>query len=191
MAGDNSVCPTTRRFDFLFVLDFASRYVVDRCGAPEGVDTGIMALFAIAPLWIWVIAWVTRVLVGTSEAKIFQRGFTLITILQMGMLFYFQRAPPMPSCGPRSAFPCPQATLATYVLFADMWRPPTGGGAIPSWLAHCNTAASMSVLVSVVALGLADGPAILAGCILGVAVGATLMWPPCSTWQWVGGPHCP
>ena len=190
MVGDDAVCPTTRRFDFLFVLDFASRYVVDRCGAPEGVDTGLMALCAIAPLWVWVIAWVARVLVGTNEAKVFARGFTLITILQMGMLFYFQRAPPVSSCGPRSAFPCPQATLATYVLFANMWRPPRGEVSLPSWVSHFTTTASMSVLVSVVTLGLADAAAILAGCIVGVAVGATLMWPPCTTWSWVCGPQC-
>ena len=89
-------CPLTRKHDSLFMLDFASKYVVQNCDAPVGVGTGLMAVGVLAPLWLWALASAVHVAQGTKHTRVFSLGLSGATLLCWASLAWFGRAPPRP-----------------------------------------------------------------------------------------------
>lgn len=177
------LCPLTKLHDWLFILDFASRYLVIRCGAPEGIDTGLMGVAIIAPLWGWVIAFFVAWGKQNHGATSFSRGFTLVTVVQLGLLFWFDRGPPTHGCGPTRAFPCPQTSIGAYVLYTEIWKDTTDQERdSPFWMPYFTTGILATSIVSVGTVGMADVPSMLAGIVTGISVGLFAIWPLSTDW---------
>lgn len=180
---DMTLCPLTKLHDWLFILDYASRYLVTRCDAPEGLDTGLMGVALIAPLWGWVIAFFVAWVKRTHNTTSFSRGFTIVTVLQIGLLFAFDRGPPTAGCGPTRAFPCPQSSIGAYVMYTEVWQSMVDPDrSTPFWLPYLTTGVLVTSIISVSTVGMSDLPAILAGVVTGVAVGMVAIWPPGTRW---------
>ena len=174
-------CPLTRKHDSLFMLDYASRYVVQNCHAPEGVGTGLMSVAVLAPLWLWAIASAVHFAHGSTTTKLFSYGFTGTTLACWALIWFCARAPPVAGCGPSSAFPCPQAAIVGYTMFAHVWYDTRLGGETPiTWrwaaCAFLHVAVCQFAIASVLSLGFADGASVLAGAGVGAFMGASLLW---------------
>jgi hypothetical protein len=176
-------CPITKLHDWLFILDFASRYLVKRCGAPEGVDTGLMGVAIIAPLWGWLIAFFVAWGKPDHATRSFSNGFTILTVLQLFLLFWFDRGSPTAGCGPTRAFPCPQTSIAAYVLYTEVWKDINDSKReTPFWMPYLTTGVIATSVVAVSTTGMADFPSIFAGLLTGVTVGLVAIWPPNTRW---------
>ena len=180
---------TARRRSFtigcltMFVLDFASRYLVTRCGLPEGVDTGLMGIATIAPLWGWVIAFFVAWVKQSCGATSFSHGFTLVTAIQIVLLFWFDRGPPTAGCGPTRAFPCPQSSIGSFIMYTEVWNGVSDPKRdSPFWMPYLTAGVLIGSIVSVGATGMSDAPAILAGVVTGVTVGLVAIWPSNTPW---------
>jgi len=173
-------CPLTRKHDSLFMLDFASRYVVQNCHAPEGVDTGLMAVGVLAPLWLWALASAAHAAHGSKSTKLFSLGFTGATLVCWALLWFFSRAPPVAGCGPSAAFPCPQAAIIGYTSFAHIWYDSRDKGATPTVQWTMGTLLHMLLsqfsIVALLTLGFADSTSVFAGAGIGAFVGVCLLW---------------
>ena len=154
-----------------------------RCSAPEGIDTGIMGIAIIAPLWGWVITFFVAWGKQNYGATSFSRGFTLVTVIQLVLLFLFNRGPPTPGCGPTRAFPCPQTSIGAYVLYTEIWKDMTDPERdSPFWMPYFTTCIVATSIVSVGTMGMADVPSILAGIATGISVGLIVIWPMSTKW---------
>ena len=173
-------CPLTRKHDSLFMLDFASKYVVQSCGAPEGVATGLMAVGVLAPLWLWALASAAHFAQDSQRTRMFSIGLSLATLSCWALLPVFNRAPPIAGCGPSVSFPCSQAAIVGYTMFADVWNHSNTEDATPTrsekFSALLHVAFAQFAIVAVLSLGFAGGASVVAGVAIGVFVGLCLLW---------------
>ena len=118
-----------------------------------------------------------------SRDTSFSHGFTLVTVVQIGLLFWFNRGPPTPGCGLTRAFPCPQTSIGAYVLYTEIWKDTTDPERdTPFWMPYFTTGILATSIVSVAAMGMADVPSILAGILTGISVGLVAIWPMSTEW---------
>ena len=165
--------PVTQRYSALFLLDFSSRYAVERCGSNETIVTALMSIACVLPVWIWVSSIAlafTRLEFYICMAKY---TLSLMTILQVGLLFIFEIEPPVLGCGPESSFPCPQVALSTYGLTTficydrDIHQQSV-------YMRFMMVFQCQIVCLSILWIGFGSPSAVLAGSMLGSAVGCVL-----------------
>lgn len=166
--------PTVQKYSAFFLLDFISRYAVDRCGADDTVFTAFMSFVCVLPFWVWlcsVIMMLTRVELYWAMAKYTITLLTLVTVL---FLFLFETTPPVLGCGPDQSFPSPQSALSayalcTYIYYAQMV--PNGYSKVVHGLLVATQAV---VAVGLLYIGMASPSSVLAGTLVGAVVACLL-----------------
>ena len=110
----------------------------------------------------------------------FSLGLSGATSLCWASLACFDRVPLVPGCGPIVSFPCSQAAIVAYTMFAHVWYDsnnerlaPTGAGVSGALL---HVAFSQFAIVAVLSLGFAGGASVFAGVAIGAFVGLCLLW---------------
>jgi hypothetical protein len=163
----------THDYDALFLLDFAGRYAVDRCGSDDTIDVAIMSVFCVVPVYIWISMQVLTFI--RPDVYLLANGFTitLLTITQTAMLFLFSKTPPVAGCGPSRSYPSAQAALCGYVMvsfvcYSRDFRKQT------LFTMSALTVFVWMVFFSVLTIGFGSAPSVLSGTILGCTTACTL-----------------
>lgn len=166
--------PVVQRYSALFLLDFISRYAVDRCGAKDTVFNAFLSFVCVLPFWIWLclhILMFTRVELYWAMAKY---TILLLTLTTVGLLFLFDTPPPVLGCGPDQCFPSPQAALSaygacTYFYYTQM------APDLYSEKVHVLMVLNLGIVsLALLHLGMASPPAVLAGTLLGAVIACLL-----------------
>jgi hypothetical protein len=153
----------------IFLFDFMERYAIDRCGASEGLVTSIASIICVLPTWIWM----SSILLALAKVEIYwtlaRYSVTLVTIVQIVMLFVFHMGPPVIGCGPSRSFPNAQVTISSFALSVFLCYGSMQQGAnrygrfVPAFMA----VQLACVVQSVAWIGLASPSSIVAGCVTG------------------------
>lgn len=157
----------------LFLLDFVSRYAVDRCGAEDTFLVSILSVGAVLPCWVWVSS-VTLMLVKVELYWAVARyTITLLTLMQMLLLLLYNEPAPVLACGSSQSYPCIQTALSSYGLSTFMCY---DGLVHPKsqWLAVFMVGQLLFVAQAVLWLGFASATSALAGAMLGAIVACVL-----------------
>ena len=162
----NSETSVLRDSDFLFILDFLSRYAVENCGAPATFSVGIWSLFCITPLLIWVGTLSLSFFKPEIYATLASYTLTVLTIVQLLPVFTFDEPPPVLNCGPTNSFPCGQVTLSAYGLTMFMLFD-SGLHKQSGWWRIFVQLQYLLVCQSVLCIGMASPAAISAATIIG------------------------
>lgn len=166
--------PVVQRYSALFLLDFISRYAVDRCGAEDTVFNAFLSFVCVLPFWIWLclhILMFTRVELYWAMAKY---TILLLTLTTVGLLFLFDTPAPVLGCGPDQCFPSPQAALSAYGACTYFYYTEMAPGTY-SEKVHFVMVWNLAVVsLALLHLGMASPPAILAGVMLGSVIACLL-----------------
>ena len=163
--------PTTARYAAFFLLDFVSRYPVERCGAAEGIDTGLMSGLLLLPVFVWVGMLAATMVRSEVYFLLNQSVMGLMTLLQIGLIYMFNTPPPVIGCGFES-YPCPQTTLCSYLTVSflcysrDFERQ-------SDWYRALIFIVFITSTHSTLRLGFASPTSCIAGTLLGSAAGAS------------------
>jgi hypothetical protein len=159
--------------DTLLVFDFLDRWAVDRCGAAEAVSTAVLSLVVIASLLVWVVLFVLVWFRPELYVRLVGTGLTLLTVIVVGLVFAFDRPPPVPGCGMEHSWPSPYTALAGYlsVLF---FRYSVDIAPQPFRMRMAAVLVLVLANHSVMYIGTADGPGALAGACVGMGMGFML-----------------
>lgn len=159
--------------DWFFLLDFSSRYVVSQCGGRHNVQTGLMSMMIILPVWIWFGTLTLSLTKPEIYAMVAKYTIGIITILQFAFMLVFYQTSPIPGCGPSRSFPCIQTSLSAYgtCMFALFDSSLRRQGAFWRVIVVLQL---IAVTSSVSWLGFASPASVLAGAFLGSCVGCAL-----------------
>lgn len=160
------------QYDSLFLLDFATRYAVDRCNSPDDVDIAIMSITCVLPLFVWISCQILLLLQAEIYLMMARCTLTILTLLQVIFLYIFQRGPPVVGCGPSKSFPATQMSLCSYLMVTVMcygrdFRPHSLITQFAMLLLFAWTA------FSIMHIGFSDSVSCIAGSILGSVTAST------------------
>ena len=158
--------------DALFLLDFVSRYAIDFCGSEDRLDVAVMSLFAVLPIFVWISMAILTAVKTELYFVLSRMTITVLTIIEICLLLIFSAHPPVIGCGPNKSFPCPQVALCSY-LATSFFCFSRDFGEQSKWTHAVVITASAVVSFSVLSIGFASGPSVLAGSVVGSTVGGT------------------
>lgn len=163
-------------YDSLFLLDFVGRYAVDRCGANSGVDTAIMSVLCMLPIFGWVLLQIAIFFRNEIYFQIHKCTLTLLTLIQVLMLVVYNHCPPVIGCGPSKSFPCTQVALCAYLTVSVASYERDFGFEEIETVSCIRKVMILNAMVSysVLCIGFADFPACVAGSIVGSVVACTV-----------------
>lgn len=163
-----------QKYSAFFLLDFISRYAVDRCGAEDSLITAFLSWVCVLPFWIWMCSlflMLTKVEFYWAMAKY---TITLLTLCTVALLFVFDTTPPVLGCGPDQSFPSPQATLSAYGATTFFYYASLRQIRISYWLHLFVSFNLVAVTLGLLWIGMASPTSIVAGTGLGSCVAALL-----------------
>ena len=157
----------------LFMLDFVSRYAVDRCGAEDTFLVSVLSVGAVLPLWVWVSSVALMLVKVELYWAVARYTITLLTVVQMLLLWLYNEPAPVLACGSSQSYPCIQTALSSYGLSTFMCY---DGLIYPQsrWLAVFMVGQLLFVAQAVMWLGFASSASTVAGAMLGAIVACVL-----------------
>lgn len=164
--------------DSFFLLDYASRYAVDRCGAQQNFWISIMSILAVLPMYAWITIQIITLFRPDIYIILNSMAMNMLTVIQIVLLLLCQGHPPQPGCGPELAFPCAQVTLVAYVVTALLCYRRDFKMSCDNFTA-CYSTLTTAMLIQWISeasinIGFATNSAVLAACILGCISACTL-----------------